>query len=159
MGVQNAYFPLFITEDVLSKEKDHVEGFAPEVAWVTRAGDTPLEKPIAIRPTSETVMYPYYAQVWSVEGRCGAWRAGGDDGRVPSSSTGGPTPPPLPALSTTALPTPTPHLLRIPSLYTSNSGPTPFTLTAARAYSGVWMYEPMAMGPRQRARPRVGATT
>uniref|UniRef100_A0A7R9VIU9 proline--tRNA ligase n=1 Tax=Chlamydomonas euryale TaxID=1486919 RepID=A0A7R9VIU9_9CHLO len=62
MGVQNAYFPLFITEDVLSKEKDHVEGFAPEVAWVTRAGDTPLEKPIAIRPTSETVMYPYYAQ-------------------------------------------------------------------------------------------------
>lgn len=55
MGVQNAYFPLFITEDVLNTEKDHVEGFAPEVAWVTRYGNTEMEKPIAIRPTSETV--------------------------------------------------------------------------------------------------------
>jgi prolyl-tRNA synthetase len=55
MGVQNAYFPLFITEDVLNTEKDHVEGFAAEVAWVTKCGNTPLEKPIAIRPTSETV--------------------------------------------------------------------------------------------------------
>lgn len=62
MGVQNAYFPLFITEDVLTMEKDHIEGFAPEVAWVTRAGNTEMEKPIAIRPTSETVMYPYFAQ-------------------------------------------------------------------------------------------------
>ncbi|GFH14794.1 prolyl-tRNA synthetase [Haematococcus lacustris] len=62
MGVQNAYFPLFITEDVLNTEKDHVEGFAPEVAWVTRCGNTEMDKPIAIRPTSETVMYPYYAQ-------------------------------------------------------------------------------------------------
>uniref|UniRef100_A0A7S0V630 proline--tRNA ligase n=1 Tax=Polytomella parva TaxID=51329 RepID=A0A7S0V630_9CHLO len=61
-GVKNAYFPLFITEDVLNTEKDHVEGFAPEVAWVTKAGNTPMEKPIAIRPTSETVMYPYYSQ-------------------------------------------------------------------------------------------------
>jgi hypothetical protein len=52
---QNAYFPLFITEDVLNTEKDHVEGFAPEVAWVTRAGTTDMDKPIAIRPTSETV--------------------------------------------------------------------------------------------------------
>jgi hypothetical protein len=55
LGVQNAYFPLFITEDVLETEKDHVEGFAPEVAWVTRYGNTEMEKPIAIRPTSETV--------------------------------------------------------------------------------------------------------
>ena len=55
LGVQNAYFPLFITEDVLNTEKDHVEGFAPEVAWVTKCGNTELEKPIAIRPTSETV--------------------------------------------------------------------------------------------------------
>jgi len=62
LGVQNAYFPMFITEDVLNTEKDHVEGFAPEVAWVTKAGNTQMEKPIAIRPTSETVMYPYYAQ-------------------------------------------------------------------------------------------------
>ncbi len=55
MGVQNSYFPLFITEDVLNTEKDHVEGFAPEVAWVTKCGNTVMEKPIAIRPTSETV--------------------------------------------------------------------------------------------------------
>ena len=43
-------------------EKEHVEGFAPEVAWVTKSGSSDLERPIAIRPTSETVMYPYYAQ-------------------------------------------------------------------------------------------------
>ena len=40
-----------------------MEGFAAEVAWVTKSGDTDMERPIAIRPTSETVMYPYYAQV------------------------------------------------------------------------------------------------
>ncbi|KAH9941159.1 prolyl-tRNA synthetase [Epithele typhae] len=62
MGVQNAYFPMFVSSKVLEKEKDHVEGFSPEVAWVTRAGKTDLEEPIAIRPTSETVMYPYYAK-------------------------------------------------------------------------------------------------
>jgi len=44
------------------QEKDHVEGFAPEVAWVTRAGTTELEHPIAVRPTSETIMYPAYAK-------------------------------------------------------------------------------------------------
>ena len=43
-------------------EKDHVEGFAPEVAWVTKSGSSDLDRPIAIRPTSETVMYPYFAQ-------------------------------------------------------------------------------------------------
>ncbi|CAR29106.1 ZYRO0G00704p [Zygosaccharomyces rouxii] len=62
MGVQNAYFPLFVSSRVLEKEKDHVEGFAPEVAWVTKAGSSDLEEPVAIRPTSETVMYPYYAK-------------------------------------------------------------------------------------------------
>ncbi len=62
LGVQNAYFPMFVSERVLEREKEHIEGFAPEVAWVTRAGKTQLEEPIAIRPTSETVMYPYYAK-------------------------------------------------------------------------------------------------
>lgn len=62
IGVQNCYFPMFVSSDVLEKEKDHIEGFAPEVAWVTRAGKSELEKPVAIRPTSETVMYPYYAR-------------------------------------------------------------------------------------------------
>ncbi|KAI5285239.1 ribose-phosphate pyrophosphokinase 1 [Ascosphaera aggregata] len=62
MGVKNCSFPLFVSEDVLTKEKDHIEGFAAEVAWVTHAGNSPLERKIAIRPTSETVMYPYYAK-------------------------------------------------------------------------------------------------
>ncbi|KAJ5568231.1 proline--tRNA ligase [Penicillium hetheringtonii] len=62
IGVKNASFPLFVSEDVLNREKDHIEGFAAEVAWVTHAGSSPLEKKIAIRPTSETVMYPYYAK-------------------------------------------------------------------------------------------------
>ncbi|XP_078149879.1 proline--tRNA ligase, cytoplasmic-like isoform X1 [Carex rostrata] len=62
MGIKNAYFPLFVTENVLQKEKDHIEGFAPEVAWVTKSGKSDLEVPIAIRPTSETVMYPYFAK-------------------------------------------------------------------------------------------------
>ncbi|KAF8421620.1 hypothetical protein EV426DRAFT_193515 [Tirmania nivea] len=62
MGVENCYFPMFVSQRVLEREKDHIEGFAPEVAWVTRAGKTELEEPIAIRPTSETVMYPYYAK-------------------------------------------------------------------------------------------------
>lgn len=53
---------MFVTDHALSKEKDHVEGFAPEVAWVTRSGNTELSEPIAIRPTSETIMYPSYAK-------------------------------------------------------------------------------------------------
>ena len=61
LGVENAYFPLFVSQDRLEKEKDHVEGFAPEVAWVTKSGDTELAKPIAIRPTSETIMYPAFS--------------------------------------------------------------------------------------------------
>ncbi|KAK6463356.1 hypothetical protein DFJ63DRAFT_286460 [Scheffersomyces coipomensis] len=62
LGVQNSYFPMFVSAKVLEKEKDHIEGFAPEVAWVTRAGSSELDEHIAIRPTSETVMYPYYAK-------------------------------------------------------------------------------------------------
>eukprot|EP00245_Coleochaete_scutata_P004797 TRINITY_DN17796_c0_g1_i1.p1 TRINITY_DN17796_c0_g1~~TRINITY_DN17796_c0_g1_i1.p1 ORF type:complete len:545 (-),score=127.98 TRINITY_DN17796_c0_g1_i1:357-1991(-) len=62
LGVENAYFPLFVSERALMTEKDHVEGFAPEVAWVTRSGEKDLENPIAVRPTSETVMYPVYAK-------------------------------------------------------------------------------------------------
>ncbi|CCH60991.1 hypothetical protein TBLA_0D04970 [Henningerozyma blattae CBS 6284] len=62
MGVRNAYFPMFVSSRVLEKEKDHIEGFAPEVAWVTKAGSSDLEEPVAIRPTSETVIYPYYAK-------------------------------------------------------------------------------------------------
>ena len=61
LGVENSYFPLFVSQDRLEKEKDHVEGFAPEVAWVTKSGDGELAKPIAVRPTSETIMYPAFS--------------------------------------------------------------------------------------------------
>ena len=61
LGVENSYFPMFVSQDRLEKEKDHVEGFAPEVAWVTRSGDGELAQPIAVRPTSETIMYPAFA--------------------------------------------------------------------------------------------------
>ena len=62
LGVQNTYFPLFVSERALNTEKDHVEGFAPEVAWVTKSGTSDLNEPIAIRPTSETIMYPFFAK-------------------------------------------------------------------------------------------------
>ncbi|GMP87312.1 hypothetical protein CsSME_00039738 [Camellia sinensis var. sinensis] len=62
MKIKNCYFPLFVSPGVLQKEKDHIEGFAPEVAWVTKSGQSDLDVPIAIRPTSETVMYPYYSK-------------------------------------------------------------------------------------------------
>lgn len=62
MGIKNSYFPLFVSEKALTKEKNHIEGFAPEVAWVTKSGETDLEVPIAIRPTSETVMYPIFSK-------------------------------------------------------------------------------------------------
>lgn len=62
LGVQNTYFPLFVSERALNTEKDHVEGFAPEVAWVTKSGTSDLAQPIAIRPTSETIMYPFFAK-------------------------------------------------------------------------------------------------
>ncbi|MEM3127264.1 MAG: proline--tRNA ligase [Candidatus Woesearchaeota archaeon] len=60
--VKNAYFPLFIPEKMFAKEAEHVEGFTPEVAWVTHAGETPLTEKLAIRPTSETIMYDAYAK-------------------------------------------------------------------------------------------------
>jgi prolyl-tRNA synthetase len=62
LGVEPAYFPLFISGKALEREKDHIEGFAPEVAWVTKAGTSDLAEPIAIRPTSETVMYPAFSK-------------------------------------------------------------------------------------------------
>ncbi len=62
MGVQNVYFPLFIPEKLLKKEQQHVKGFAPEVAWVTEAGNTKLDERLAIRPTSETIMYESYSK-------------------------------------------------------------------------------------------------
>jgi len=61
IGVQNCYFPMFVSASKLEAEKEHVEGFAPEVAWVTKSGDGELNEPIAIRPTSETIMYPAFA--------------------------------------------------------------------------------------------------
>lgn len=62
MGVEEANFPMFLSAKSLEKEKEHVEGFAPELAWVTKAGDKDLEVPVAVRPTSEAVMYPYYSK-------------------------------------------------------------------------------------------------
>uniref|UniRef100_A0A671YNE1 Bifunctional glutamate/proline--tRNA ligase n=1 Tax=Sparus aurata TaxID=8175 RepID=A0A671YNE1_SPAAU len=62
LGVENCYFPMFVSQAALEKEKSHIEDFAPEVAWVTRSGKTELAEPIAVRPTSETVMYPAYAK-------------------------------------------------------------------------------------------------
>ena len=59
-GVQNCYMPLFIPESLLDKEKDHVEGFAPEVAWVTQGGLEPLQERLCVRPTSETLFCDYY---------------------------------------------------------------------------------------------------
>lgn len=62
LGVENCYFPMFVSQAALEKEKSHIADFAPEVAWVTRSGKTELAEPIAVRPTSETVMYPSYAK-------------------------------------------------------------------------------------------------
>lgn len=61
-GVQNVSFPMLIPESLLQKEKDHVEGFAPEVAWVTNAGEEELEEKLCIRPTSETIISTCYAK-------------------------------------------------------------------------------------------------
>lgn len=62
LGIKNCYFPIFIPERLLMKEATHLEGFSPEVAWVTHAGDTKLDEKLAIRPTSETIMYDSYAK-------------------------------------------------------------------------------------------------
>jgi prolyl-tRNA synthetase len=61
-GHVNAYFPLFIPEGLLMKEKDHVEGFSPQVAWVTRGGDEELEERLVVRPTSEVIIGTMYAK-------------------------------------------------------------------------------------------------
>jgi prolyl-tRNA synthetase len=61
-GHENAYFPLLIPMSFIEREKEHVEGFAPELAIVTQAGGKELEEPYAIRPTSETIIYSMYAK-------------------------------------------------------------------------------------------------
>ncbi len=61
-GHQNAYFPLFIPESLLKKEAEHVEGFAPEVAWVTHGGKDELEERLAVRPTSEAIICSIYSK-------------------------------------------------------------------------------------------------
>jgi prolyl-tRNA synthetase len=61
-GVQNAYFPMLIPESYLEREKDVVEGFDPEVAWVTQGGYEELEERLAVRPTSESIIAPYLSQ-------------------------------------------------------------------------------------------------
>ncbi|RQD69609.1 MAG: proline--tRNA ligase, partial [Tindallia sp. MSAO_Bac2] len=61
-GHKNAYFPLFIPESLLQKEADHVEGFAPEVAWVTQGGSEKLTERLVVRPTSETIICSMYAK-------------------------------------------------------------------------------------------------
>ena len=66
-GHVNAYFPLFIPESLLMKEAEHVEGFAPQVAWVTQGGNEKLEERLVVRPTSETIigtMYAKWIQSW-----------------------------------------------------------------------------------------------
>ncbi len=59
-GVENVYMPMFIPESLLEKEKDHVEGFAPEVAWVTMGGGEELQERMCVRPTSETLFCDFY---------------------------------------------------------------------------------------------------
>ena len=61
-GHQNAYFPLLIPESLLNKEKEHVEGFAPEVAWVTMGGENKLGERLCVRPTSETIISTMYSK-------------------------------------------------------------------------------------------------
>ncbi|MGN0252111.1 MAG: proline--tRNA ligase [Oliverpabstia sp.] len=61
-GVENVYLPMFIPESLLQKEKDHVEGFAPEVAWVTHGGLEPLQERLCVRPTSETLFCDLYSR-------------------------------------------------------------------------------------------------
>lgn len=60
-GIENAYFPLLIPKSMLEREADHIEGFSPEVAWVTIGGDKVLEEPLAVRPTSEAIICPMFA--------------------------------------------------------------------------------------------------
>ena len=63
LGHENVYMPMFIPESLLQKEKDHVEGFAPEVAWVTHGGSERLTEKLCVRPTSETLFCEHYANI------------------------------------------------------------------------------------------------
>ena len=63
LGHENVCMPMFIPESLLNKEKDHVEGFAPEVAWVTHGGNEKLEERLCVRPTSETLFCEHYANI------------------------------------------------------------------------------------------------
>ena len=67
-GIKNISMPLLIPESLLQKEKDHVEGFAPEVAWVTVGGEEKLEERLCVRPTSETIFSTMYSK------RLNSWR-------------------------------------------------------------------------------------
>jgi len=64
LGIKNAYFPLFVSRKSLEIEKDHIAGFSPEVAWITKCGNSIIEKDdqFAVRPTSETIIYPHFAK-------------------------------------------------------------------------------------------------
>ncbi len=62
-GVENVYMPMFIPESLLQKEKDHVEGFAPEAAWVTQGGEEVLQEKLCVRPTSETLFCDLYSNI------------------------------------------------------------------------------------------------
>lgn len=62
-GHENVYMPMFIPESLLQKEKDHIEGFAPEVAWVTMGGGEELTEKMCVRPTSETLFCDHYARI------------------------------------------------------------------------------------------------
>ncbi|MDN5249693.1 MAG: proline--tRNA ligase, partial [Alphaproteobacteria bacterium] len=62
LGVSECYFPMLVTRKSLETEKNHLENFNPELAWVTICGDKPLDEPVALRPTSEAIMYPYFSR-------------------------------------------------------------------------------------------------
>ena len=62
-GHENIYMPMFIPESLLKKESDHVEGFAPEVAWVTHGGNEKLNERMCVRPTSETLFCEHYSNI------------------------------------------------------------------------------------------------
>ena len=93
-GHENVYLPMLIPESLLQKEKDHVEGFAPECAWVTVGGSEKLEERYCIRPTSETLFCEHYKTSSTPGGTCpssttsGAPSSAGKRLPAPSSATG-----------------------------------------------------------------------
>ncbi|ORD98028.1 SYP [Hepatospora eriocheir] len=62
LGVDECYFPMLVSKSHLEKEKEHLESFDPELAWITKCGNSELQNPVAIRPTSETIIYPFFAK-------------------------------------------------------------------------------------------------